>query len=451
MRSSTLSRRSFLQLSSFATAGAILAACQPAAAPSGGDAAPGAEVIEIVMGTTENSDDNSEIYTPLAETFKESNSNVNISFLGIVSEGGWGGYFDKLAVILAGGETVDIAKIPTEGGRLAAARGLTIPIDDYIANSSVMDDYFEDVSEELAKTFVYGGKTYALPYAYEAMFIWFNTKRLEEEGLDIPPEDWTFSDFREYASALTKRDGDQTTHYGFSFWTSPFGLCPWLFNNGLDGMMEGDHLEIPKMTDPAYIEVVQHLYDMMYVDQSVPRAGSSVATSFESGTVAMAMQGRWRLSSYLAEDFTDFAIQYWPMQTRHATEVGCGAWHIFKASQHPDIAWEWEQSMLSKESIEYLSVDNGVNVAARRSVGYSDAFTEWPVDQGRLFYESIDREFPVIPVTSPADFSEMEQISNRWLSQVFADELGVEEALESCQNEMQQMVDRRPPEWAELG
>ena len=68
---------------------------------------------------------------------------------------------------------------------------------------------------------------------------------------------------------------------------------------------------------------------------------------------------------------------------------------------------------------------------------------------GRLWYESIDRDdIPVMSVTSPPEFSEMEQISNRYLSQVFANELGIAEALASTEQELNDMVARRPEDWA---
>ena len=42
----------------------------------------------------------------------------------------------------------------------------------------------------------------------------------------------------------------------------------------------------------------------------------------------------------------------------------------------------------------------------------------------------------------------MEQISNRYLSQVFANELGIAEALASTEQELNDMVARRPEDWA---
>lgn len=444
----SVSRRQFLKSAGVLSSVALFAACAavPAAAPATETAAE--EPIEIVFVTTESSDSSAVLYDPIKQEFREENPHIDIMFLGVVGAGGWGGYFDKLSVVIAGGQVVDMGKIPTEGGRLAVARGLVRPLDEFIQATPELDAYFEDVSPELASVFVYGGKTYGLPYDYNNMMIWFNINRLAEAGLDMPPEDWSFSDFREYASALTVRTGEHTTHYGFAFWTSPFGLCPWLFNNGLAGMMDGDDLSIPLQDEPAYAEVVQLLYDMMYVDASVPKPDAPLTGNFESGHQAMMMAGRWPLSGFLQNDFRDWDVQYWPGGTRRVTEVGCGSWPIFAASAHPEAAWKFEVKLLQRESIAYF-VSTGANIPALRSVGYSEEFLALHDRSGRLWYESIDRgDIPVMSVTSPPDFSEMEQISGRHMSQIFANEIGVAEALTNIHGELQEMVERRPEDWA---
>lgn len=450
-----VSRREFLRLGGLTVGGVLLAACgAPPGAPEGTEGeptgvAPTPESVELFFVTPGTNNSSEALYKPISDRFREVRPDITVRWLGVPNDEGWGPYFDRLLVLKAGGETIDMAVIPIEGTRLFTAQRAIMPLDAFIDVTPELEEYFEDVSPKLVDVFVYGGQTYALPYDFNNMVIWMNTARLEEEGLEVPPEDWTFDDFRNYASTLTRRDGDQVTHWGFDFWTSPFGLCPWLFNNGLDGMMVGDALEIPQMTRPEYVEVVQMLYDLIYVDQSVPvDAGGTI--SLESGTQAMEIAGRWKIADYLESGFEDWTVQYWPTGTRRVTNVGVGAWPIFSDSANARQAWDLYVWMLNKDSATYLA-SKGANIPARRSVGYSDAVVNAQPSNGRIWYESIDRDdIPVIGVTAPPDYSEMEAISNRYLGQIFGNELSVQEGLEACQAEIEEMVARRPSEWAEI-
>jgi ABC-type glycerol-3-phosphate transport system substrate-binding protein len=135
-----LTRRQFLKTTSVLAVAGVAAACAPPAATSG----MAEEMIEIVFVTTDSSDSSAALYGPIKDEFREENPNIDIKFLGVVGGGGWGSYFDKLSIIIAGGETVDMGKIPTEGGRLAVARGLVRPLDEYIEATT---EYEEDKKE----------------------------------------------------------------------------------------------------------------------------------------------------------------------------------------------------------------------------------------------------------------------------------------------------------------
>ena len=229
----------------------------------------------------------------------------------------------------------------------------------------------------------FGGKTYGLPYDYNNMMIWFNTKRLAEEGLEVPPEDWTFDDLLTYAKKLTKRQGDQVTNWGFQWWYGVFDLDPFLFNNGLDGVMTGDHLEKPMANDPKFVEVIQMLYDMIYTDKVMPRLDAETSATFENGSIAMMPAGRWPIAGYIEHQFEDYEVQYWPKKARRVTEVGCGSWPIFANSLHKQEAWAWESWLLRKDSSQYI-VSQGANIPSRRSVGESADFVKLPKNSGKL-------------------------------------------------------------------
>ena len=121
MSNKNLSRRDFLKVSTTAAAGALVASQFNTQAAHPVNAKPMREqAVEIIFVTQETNDSNSKIIAPLLKTYQEKHPDFNIRWLGITTSG-WAPYFDKIALIIAGGEQLDMVKIPIEGGRLAVA------------------------------------------------------------------------------------------------------------------------------------------------------------------------------------------------------------------------------------------------------------------------------------------------------------------------------------------
>ena len=383
------------------------------------------------------------------EVFSEENPGIKIEPNEVVAEGGWAAYFDALAVLLAGGEPVDVSYLPTQGMALAAARGFITPIDD-LMDVTPLTEYSNDVSPKLVSVAEFGGKTYGLPYVFNNLMIWMNTKRLQEEGLDMPSEKWTWAEFREYARALTRKEGDQTTHFGTTINTDPYWVDGWIFNKGMSGPMGGDAWEEPMVTDPRYIETIQYFHDLIHEDGSAPRPDAVATAQFETGTIGMYWCGHWVLDGYLDQGFEDFEVAYVPQDTDWATVVGCGFWPIHTACAHKQEAWELVSWMLNPDRIVKYNL-LGPSTPVHRSIGYSEDFVKWPKNTGERWYESIDRDdIKVRSVTSPPDYSEMDTILQRHLKTILIGETEVESGLQSAQKELEEMVARRPAYWAEI-
>ena len=347
MSDTKLSRRDLLKASATAATAALVAAQFASesvqASPQTTLAAESA--VEIVFVTQETNDSNSKIIAPLLQSYQAAHPNFNVRWLGVTTSG-WAPYFDKIALIIPGGDQLDMVKIPIEGGRLAVARGLVQPLDQYI-QATDLTAYFNDVSPKLADVFKFKGVTYGLPFDYNNMMIMYNPKLLQAAGLAAPKEDWTFADFSTYAKALTVKSGDTTTTYGYASAPQygPFGLCPWLFNNGLDGMLGGPLLDQPLQTEPAYVQVVQMLTDMVNAG-IMPSVDSptyaNTVTDFEAGKVAMMGAGHWPVGTFLPDNFNDYEVQYFPTGKRRETQTGAGptwSWQLRSTTTTTGASW----------------------------------------------------------------------------------------------------------------
>jgi len=319
-------------------------------------------------------------------------------------------------------------------------------------------DYANDASPKLTQQFVYRGKTFALPFAFNNMMVWQHTGLLKEQGLDVASGTWSFNDFRAYAQKLTKRQGDQTTQWGAVMLvmppTSPFHLCPWVFNNGVDGILGGPAQDKPLVTEAGFIDAVKLVHDLVFKDRTMAgpdwKYEGGGIKAMTNGVTAMMLAGRWPMSTMLQAKFTDFEVQLWPKGTRQVTEVGCNLYPLLKAAKNPDAAWAFETLLLSKESIQHLTITKGIGIPARRSIAQVAEFANLPPKGGKLWYESIDRpDIPVMSVTAPPDYTKMESIMREHITRIFANQVTVEEGLRTLQKALEQMVAERPKAWAE--
>lgn len=105
----------------------------------------------------------------------------------------------KLDILTAAGEQVDVLRFSNADHVIQrAATGMLAPIDDFAKEDNL------NINEEYYANTLYKGKTYSLMDSMTFWFVVLNKQHLDETGLPIPPSDWTWDDFRDYAKKLTK-------------------------------------------------------------------------------------------------------------------------------------------------------------------------------------------------------------------------------------------------------
>ena len=130
------------------------------------------------------------MWDSLIGDFSKANPNIEIRYQPIPGES-WGDYFDKLATMIAGGNPPDVSRVAIEGARLVVSRGLAQPLDEFMKGDPEIDEYMKDVSPRLLEVFRVDGKTYELPFDWNNMVMYYNTKMLEKEKLAAPKKEWT--------------------------------------------------------------------------------------------------------------------------------------------------------------------------------------------------------------------------------------------------------------------
>jgi multiple sugar transport system substrate-binding protein len=376
--------------------------------------------------------------------FNEQFPDITVNLIGVPGVI-WSDYLNGTATLIAGGETPDIIWVATEGVRFLVDLGLMMPLDDLIEqDGEELQPYLDDTAPALLDSFRVNDQLYFLPYSWNNMVIYYNKNMFDAANLEYPGDDWTRDDFLAAAQAMTAdNDGDgNNDQYGFSgSGGSMFFTLPWVFANGTDVVT--DDFCAPNLTDPAVLDALQFIYDMVYTHKVAPAPGTITNTEiqFINGEIGMFGAGRWASGGMYREGFTDYDIALWPGNPERTTEYGVDGFGIFQSSQNVDASWEFLKYMSSTQVQEGLvaSVDSGSplgNIPASRSV--AEGLSQFPPENFDAFYGSLEGNMRL--VTAPPRFNELESIFVRYLDLVMANEMTVEDAMNAAQTELMSVV-----------
>jgi len=359
-----LSRRNFLRGVGTLGVGAMVAACAaPGGAPAGtaatgGEAAPDAEgkIIKFyVFWGSPGAIAEELLADPALESYIGAGNQIEFKAdftaearLTAVASGTppdigiWGSYLDFMA------------------------RGAVIPLDDYIAASSVISpDKFISGNWDVIQ---YQGKVYGVP-GFECFVrrgLNYNTRLVEEAGLDpeVPPVTW--DELMVWHEKLTKFDGaGNLVQYGLDPYDAEGGTGPgndgWFlpenwgfeyFNEdtkefNLDNELMAEGLEVMG----EFVKIIGP--DNLAGLRSVEGQGTWGA-AFNAEVQAMIIEGYWHPGETVNEkpEVAPYNRATWvPVpEARRGTKIQFGGGHmaqIFKDGQYKDEAWpvaEWIQS-----------------------------------------------------------------------------------------------------------
>lgn len=343
----------------------------------------------------------------LTGAFKAKYPNVNVvtQYSGSTS---WDGFFTDLQIAIAGGATLDLVYVPTEGQRLFAGKGLMEPLDSYLerdiqdmavfnaeANQTILN-----MAKEKAST---DGKTYFIPYLYNTMGIYYNKQTFTKAGVEFPTATWTWSDFESTLAAL-KSAGVQ---YPVSIENGLFtGISPWLLTNGAN-VLNDDWTE-STISSPEAIEAVAFAAKIVKDGYSpIPGGQFNVNQQFAQGNVAMFGGGAWPTGGLLASELEldDFGIAPWPMNTRQGSPVGWGSQGMLTSSKNKEAAWAFIKFLTSPEAQDLIGLQRLNSAFPILKSSIDKAASVYPEGYQYLF-EALDY---ASPVAGPAESIAIQQ------------------------------------------
>lgn len=219
---------------------ATTAPAAPAAAPTATIAPPSsADATKIAFWHSMGGDIGGKAIPQMANDF---NASQQQCYVEPIYQGSYDDSLNKLKAGLQSKDTPAVVQLFDIGSRLMVDLKVVTPVQDFIDAESYD---VSDLEPNVLSYYTIEGKQYSMPFNTSTPLLYYNKDMFREAGLDPEKPPRTFAEFEEYATKLTKKDGNTTTVYG-----GTFAIYGWFFeqfmavsnalyvdnNNGRDGV-----------------------------------------------------------------------------------------------------------------------------------------------------------------------------------------------------------------------
>jgi multiple sugar transport system substrate-binding protein len=415
--------------------GSLLAACGSSDSDSGSASASGAPSGTISL-VHEGAADLAPIIDGVVKKFEAKYPDITVKssvIAGGGTAGGWAQYSDALTTQIAGGKVPDIVWMATEGLRLFASKGLLEPLNDYIdKDQSKLQAYFDSLPSGMLdrwdKLVSPNGDRYQLPSQFNTMGIWYNADLFKKAGVPEPKDDWTWDDFHDAATALTKPGDTFGMHVVNAYF---IGVLPWLLTNGASSLNED--WTRATINSPQAIEAATFMRSMIE-DRISPKPGGQFdpVAAMAQGKLAMFGAGWWPLAPARSAGLLDkVKIAPWPQKAGTGSPVGWNMYPIFKASKNKPAAWEFVKYMTEPSVSEYIS-SRGVTLPLSAEAA-KPAIKKGPPGAQHL-YDALDY---ATPVPSPDNNAVIQKSIEDTFGQILAGNVSPADGLNKLNDDIQ--------------
>ncbi len=298
-------------------------------------------------------------------------------------------YQKKLDLLILSGEKVDVVGLSNSRRYTNyVMRGMLMPMD------SLLKSDHTDFNKVYNFNTKVNGVVYGLPGELQVYFVMLNKSHLDEAKLPVPPLNWTWGDYREYAKKLTKGQGS-TKRYGSYFHTWMEYCTMGLFSTKMgypyyksDGSFNFD--------DPMFKQFLKFRYDMENVDKSqmplidIKTSKVTYRDQYFNEKASMIATGTWMLSeikdqSKFPHNFvTTFApLPRWDKNTPEGrTSADAKMWCIPKTAKYPKEAYKF---------IKFFTTDGmkirNVVLASVNKPGFNNSIIKGIVSDDAKYYD----------------------------------------------------------------
>jgi len=253
----------------------------------------------------------------------------------------------KILTAVASGDVPDLFWLSSDSIQSWAARGALEPLDELIAGDDRFDmsQFYE--SEVMRDQ--YDGQTWGIPQFVDCRPLWLDATPLQEVGIDIATVDSAnWQSLQDNGVALTRKDGDQYTRWGFDPKTDGF-FWMWVWGAGSDLLSEDGRMAT--FDRQENIDVLQFNLDTYNAQGGFADYQAFLQTTGFDGAdnffvrhqVATTLFESWLLGIVASGDPNQqFAVTPFKGQDGQVYSItGGNSWAIPKGAKNKQAAWEW--------------------------------------------------------------------------------------------------------------
>ncbi|HRW29739.1 MAG TPA: sugar ABC transporter substrate-binding protein, partial [Emcibacteraceae bacterium] len=279
------------------------------------------------------------------DRFEEDNPGIRVDVISL----SWGQAFEKLSMMIAGGQYPDVIEMPDFWLSRYVSAGQIADMTPYLEQTEFDDDLE-------ANTFSYGsirGRVYTVPYGYYLRAMLYNKKIFARAGIEKPP--LTMDDFYEDAAKISALPGI----YGYCHHGGRGGAVfyYWIMTtmNGSNRFFDNEGKSTFYQPGAAKgLTLIRDIYKNGYAPKDSLNWGlNETVSGFYSGTCAMLHQTPDALTSLRKRmDDDDYGSAPMPLGPggNSFPHLGYIGWSVLEGSSNKAAAFKLVRHLLSREN-----------------------------------------------------------------------------------------------------
>lgn len=328
-------------------------------------------------------------YDSLIEAFQTENPKVEVKTVSIeetLGVRGFNGEWPDNAYLLLASAADVIAAIASPE---ATHQGALLDLDTFISSDPniTIDSFYPN----LLTSVQWDGGTWSIPTEVSYAFIYYNKDLFDAAGISYPQPGWTWEDFLDAAQALTIRQGDDVSQWGFV----QTSFDPVTFIQSKAGMLFDTSVYPPvaKIDTPAVADAVEWFTNLFLKSQVAPysaqQSGDQPGPGFDFGGMQYISEGRaamWFGTSggmnnrmrMGQQEQSNIGILPFPVSDTNikSTPAVLSGLSVSSGTSKPEIAWKWVSFLAQQQARQRgrFDMQGGTAVPSMPSVAAASNF-----------------------------------------------------------------------------